>query len=48
MNASKAREVFIELIAHVPAEAWQERLAELAADDEALCRRVKHLLAAHR
>jgi serine/threonine protein kinase len=48
MNLEKARAVFFELVANVPAEQWDARLAELAGDDEELRRRVSLLLAAHR
>ena len=48
MNLEKARAVFFELVANVPAEQWDARLAELAGDDEELRRRVALLLAAHR
>ena len=34
MNANKAREVFIELVANVPAEQWDARLLELAGEDD--------------
>jgi WD40 repeat protein/serine/threonine protein kinase len=48
MNANKAREVFIDLVANVPPEQWDARLAEAAGDDEELRRRLSLLLAAHR
>src|SRR5262245_51341026 len=48
MNANKARELFFDLVAEVPPEAWDARLAKLAGDDEVLRRRVSLLLAAHR
>src|SRR6516225_8895692 len=48
MSASKARAIFVELVAQVPPEQWQERLAVLAGEDAALRDRVAALLAAHR
>src|SRR5262249_2765450 len=48
MNANKAREVFVDLVANVPPERWDARLAEVAGDDEELRRRLRLLLAAHR
>jgi serine/threonine protein kinase len=48
MNATKAREIFMELVAHVPPEQWQGRLAEWAGDDAELHDKVARLLAAHR
>ena len=48
MNAEKARSIFFELVAQVPPEQWDVRLAELAGDDEELRRRIHLLLAAHR
>src|SRR5262249_47191038 len=48
MNVNKVREVFFDLVAHVPMEQWDARLAELAGHDEELRRRVGLLLAAHR
>jgi tetratricopeptide (TPR) repeat protein/serine/threonine protein kinase len=47
MNAEKVRELFVELVANVPPECWDERLAQFAGADEDLCRRVRLLLAAH-
>src|SRR2546429_3640388 len=47
MNVEKARELFVELVANVPPERWQERLAVLVGDDEDTRRRVQLLLAAH-
>src|SRR6516164_1383762 len=47
MNAAKVRELFVELLANVPREQWDERLAECAGADEDLRHRVKLLLAAH-
>src|SRR5262249_45684722 len=40
--------VFMELVANVPPEQWEARLAELAGQDQALRERVALLLAAHR
>jgi tetratricopeptide (TPR) repeat protein len=48
MNANKAREVFVEIVANVPAEQWDARLLELAGDDDEVRHRVELLLAAHR
>jgi hypothetical protein len=48
MNANKAREVFVELVANVPPEQWDARLTEAAGDDDELRRRLSLLLAAHR
>jgi WD40 repeat protein/serine/threonine protein kinase len=48
MNANKAREIFVELVANVPAEQWEARLLELAGDDDEVRHRVELLLAAHR
>src|SRR5271166_4348406 len=48
MNAEKVRELFVELVANVPPERWEERLVECAGADEDIRRRVKLLLAAHR
>ena len=48
MSASKARAIFVELVARVPPEQWEERLAVLAGEDGALRDRVAALLAAHR
>src|SRR6516225_10149466 len=47
MNAAKVRELFVELLANVPPEQWDERLAECTGADEDLRHRVKVLLAAH-
>jgi serine/threonine protein kinase/tetratricopeptide (TPR) repeat protein len=48
MSANRAREIFIELVAHVPPEQWEGRLAEWAGEDQELHRKVASLLAAHR
>ena len=40
MNVNKAREIFMELIANVPPEQWQARLAGLAVENDDLRRRV--------
>ena len=48
MSATREREIFIELVAHVPPEQWQGRLAELAGEDAELHGKVARLLAAHR
>jgi serine/threonine protein kinase/WD40 repeat protein len=47
MSASRARAIFLELVAHVPAEQWEGRLAELAGEDQELRSKVAGLLAAH-
>ena len=47
MNVEKVRELFVELVANVPPERWQERLAVLVGDDEDTRQRVQLLLAAH-
>jgi tetratricopeptide (TPR) repeat protein/serine/threonine protein kinase len=48
MSPNRARELFIDLVAHVPEEQWDSRLAELAREDEPLRAKVAGLLAAHR
>jgi serine/threonine protein kinase/Tfp pilus assembly protein PilF len=48
MNANRARAIFVELVAHVPPEQWDGRVAQLAGDDEELRARVAALLAVHR
>jgi serine/threonine protein kinase/tetratricopeptide (TPR) repeat protein len=48
MNADRARDIFMELVANVPPEGWEARLAELAGGDAELRRRAEQLLAAHR
>ncbi len=48
MNADQVRAIFIELVAQVPPEQWDARLAELAGDDEEVRGKVAALLAAHR
>ena len=48
MNVNQARELFIEIVAKVPPDQWDRRLAELAGADEELRRKVGQLLAAHR
>src|SRR5262245_12242566 len=48
MGANQARAIFIELVASVPPEQWDERLAELAGEDLDLRNKVAGLLAAHR
>jgi len=45
MNADKVREIFIELVANVPADQWEARLPELAGKNADVCRRVQQLLA---
>ena len=47
MSANRARAIFIELVAHVPPEKWETRLAELAGEDQGLRDKVALLLAAH-
>jgi serine/threonine protein kinase len=48
MSLKKAKALFVELLANLPPEQWEARLAELASDDEELRQKVKQLLAAHR
>jgi tetratricopeptide (TPR) repeat protein len=48
MSANGARAIFVELVAQVPPEQWEARLAVLAGGDAALRDRVALLLAAHR
>jgi hypothetical protein len=48
MSTSRAREIFMELVANVRPEQWQGRLAELAGGDAGLQGKVARLLAAHR
>jgi serine/threonine protein kinase/Flp pilus assembly protein TadD len=48
MSANRARAIFIELVAQVPPEQWEGRLAELAGEDQELRAKVAALLAAHR
>src|SRR5947209_7690918 len=48
MSANRARALFIELVAQVPPEQWDGRLAELAGEDQELHAKVALLLAAHR
>src|SRR6476661_863059 len=48
MSLQKAKALFVELVANVPPEQWDARLAELAGGDEDLRQSVKQLLAAHR
>ena len=48
MSANRARDIFLELVAHVPPEQWEGRLAELAGGDAELRDKVARLLAAHR
>jgi serine/threonine protein kinase/Tfp pilus assembly protein PilF len=48
MSANRARAIFIELVAQVPPEQWEGRLAELAGEDQELRGKVAALLAAHR
>jgi serine/threonine protein kinase len=47
-SANRARAIFIELVADVPPEQWEARLAELAGEDRELRDKVATLLAAHR
>jgi WD40 repeat protein/serine/threonine protein kinase len=47
MSTTRAREIFMELVAHVPPEQWPGRLAELAGQDAELHAKVARLLAAH-
>jgi eukaryotic-like serine/threonine-protein kinase len=47
MSLQKAKALFVELVANVPPEQWDARLAELACGDEDLRRTVSQLLAAH-
>src|SRR5262245_13068707 len=48
MSGNRARAIFVELVAGVPPEEWDRRLAELAGEDQGLRARVAMLLAAHR
>ena len=48
MSLEKAKAIFVELVAHVPPEQWDARLAELAGTDQELRRQVSRILAAHR
>jgi serine/threonine protein kinase/tetratricopeptide (TPR) repeat protein len=48
MSANRVRAVFIELVSQVPPEQWEQRLAELAREDQELRAKVAALLAAHR
>src|SRR5438270_6778353 len=48
MSANRARALFIELVAQVPPEQWDGRLAELAGEDQELHAKVALLLTAHR
>jgi serine/threonine protein kinase/tetratricopeptide (TPR) repeat protein len=48
MSLQKAKSLFVELVANVPPEQWEARLAELAGGDEQLRQTVNQLLAAHR
>jgi serine/threonine protein kinase/tetratricopeptide (TPR) repeat protein len=48
MSANQARALFMELVAGVPPEQWEGRLAELAGQDRELRDRVALLLNAHR
>jgi len=48
MSLQKAKSLFVELVANVPPEQWEARLAELAGGDEELRQTVNQLLAAHR
>jgi hypothetical protein len=43
-----AKQIFVELIASVPAEQWDQRLVEACSGDHDLQRRVQALLRAHR
>jgi eukaryotic-like serine/threonine-protein kinase len=47
-TGQRAKEIFVELIGNVPAEQWDQRLAEICASDDDLRRRVAALLRAHR
>jgi tetratricopeptide (TPR) repeat protein len=48
MSFEKAKALFIELVANVPPQQWDARLAELAGGDEELRRQVSRFLTAHR
>src|SRR4051794_9346398 len=48
MSVNRARVLFIELVAQVPPEQWDARLAERAGEDPELHAKVALLLAAHR
>src|SRR5262249_33446379 len=47
MSVNRARALFIELVAQVPPEQWDHRLAELAGEDMDLRHKMTALLAAH-
>src|SRR5262245_29401345 len=47
MQADRARAVFMELVADVPPDQWEARLAECAGEDQPLRLKVASLLAAH-
>jgi tetratricopeptide (TPR) repeat protein len=48
MSAHRVRAIFVELVAQVPPEQWETRLAELAGEEQKLRDKVLVLLAAHR
>src|SRR5262245_46785805 len=48
MSFEKAKALFVDLVANVPPERWDARLAELAGGDEGLRRQVSRFLTAHR
>jgi hypothetical protein len=48
MNMEKAKALFIELVAQVPPDPWEARLADLASGCEELRRQGGRILAAHR
>jgi serine/threonine protein kinase len=48
MSLEKAKALFVDLVANLPPEQWDARLAELAGGDEQLRRQVNRLLTAHR
>ena len=48
MNADRAREIFIELIANVAPDRWRTRLMELVGEDRELHGKVERLLTAYR
>jgi serine/threonine protein kinase len=48
MSLAKAKELFVELVAHVPQDLWDARLAELTDGDDEMQHQVARILAAHR
>ncbi len=48
MGLDKAKALFVELVAKVPQDQWDARLAELAGGDDEVRQQVSRILAAHR